>query len=346
MSLHDIVQSPGGSREILGIALDWIQADRQVALATVIAAWGSSPLPVGTQMVIDQQGAFQGSVSGGCIEGAVITEAMEVIQSGKPKRLFFGVSNEQAWDVGLACGGEIEIFVEKPDHHLAVFQQLMIDRQNQRPVCLVTNLNDNGKILIHAQDGSTLAGMPSALQAAIIESMNKEINRIFQSEQGAYFIHAYKPQPQIIIIGAVHIAIPLVQMAELTGFEPVVIDPRAAFASRQRFPDVTLRCEWPDEALESIPLHIRTAMVALTHDPKIDDPALLAALGSPAFYIGALGSRKTHADRLQRLGEQGMDAQTLARIHGPVGLDIKALTPAEIAVSIMAQIVQSYRMQS
>ena len=346
MSLHDIVQSPRHSGEMLGIALDWIQQDRQVALATVIAAWGSSPLPVGTQMVIDQQGAFQGSVSGGCIEGAVITEAMEVIQNGHPKRLFFGVSNEQAWDVGLACGGEIEIFVEKPDHNLAVFQQLMTDRQNQHPVCLVTNLTDNGKLLIRTEDDTTLAGLPSDLQAAVVETMDKEINRIVQSDQDTYFIHAYKPQPQMIIIGAVHIAIPLVQMAELTGFEPVVIDPRAAFASRQRFPDVNLRCEWPDEALETIPLHIRTAMIALTHDPKIDDPALLAALGSPAFYIGALGSRKTHADRLQRLGEQVMDKQTLTRIHGPVGLDIKALTPAEIAVSIMAEIVQSFRAQS
>ena len=346
MSLNDITRGPKLSKEILGIALDWIQEKRQVALATVIAAWGSSPLPVGTQMVIDQQGAFQGSVSGGCIEGAVITEAMEVIQNGRPKRLFFGVSNEQAWDVGLACGGEIELFVEKPEHHLAVFQQLMTYRQNQHPVCLLTNLTDNGKILIRTQDDSTMAGLPSELQVAVIETMHKEINRIFQSDQGTYFLHAYKPQPQMIIIGAVHIAIPLVQMAELTGFEPVVIDPRAAFASRQRFPDVNLRCEWPDEALESIPLHIRTAMIALTHDPKIDDPALLAALGSPAFYIGALGSRKTHADRLQRLGEQGMDKQTLVRIHGPVGLDIKALTPAEIAVSIMAEIVQSYRAQA
>jgi xanthine dehydrogenase accessory factor len=179
--------------------------------------------------------------------------------------------------------------------------------------------------------------------AAVRKAVTEDRNATVETAQGQVFIEVFNPRLRCIIVGAVHIAQPLARMAALTGYLVTVVDPRTAFASDERFPDVSLSTDWPDEALEKLRPNRRTAIVTLTHDPKLDDPALAAALRSDAFYIGALGSKKTHAARLKRLIPMGFDEAALARIHGPVGLDIGAVSPAEIAVSIMAEITRVLR---
>ncbi len=325
------------------IALKWHDEGREVALATVIATWGSSPLPVGSQLVVDDRGVFKGSVSGGCIEGAVITEALGVIRDGQPKQLSFGVSNEQAWDVGLACGGDIDIYVEKLEQNHHLYKEAMNLKRANIPSSLVTELSSGDKILVPANDRTSLKKLPADLQQAASEAFRKDTSLLVRSVGKSFFIHILNPDPQLIIIGAVHIAGPLAHMARLAGYTVMIIDPRTAFASKERFPDIELNTAWPDEAMEKMSLHPRTAVVAMTHDPKIDDPALKTALCSDVFYIGALGSHKTHASRTERLKSEGFTEKQIGRIHGPIGLDINAKTPAEIAVAILAQITAERR---
>jgi xanthine dehydrogenase accessory factor len=320
------------------IALKWYNEGRKVSLATVIATWGSSPLPVGSQLVVDGMGVFKGSVSGGCIEGAVITEALEVIRDGQAKLLSFGVSNEQAWDVGLACGGDIDIYVEKLEANYHLYEEVMNLKRTHIPSCLVTDLISGNKIFARADDQTSLEKLPPDLKLSVSEAFRKDSSAIIRAGGKTFFIHIFNPDPRLIIIGAVHIAGPLAHMARLTGYTVVIIDPRTAFASKERFPDIELNTEWPDEAMEKMSLHPRTAVVAMTHDPKIDDPALKTALRSDVFYIGALGSHNTHATRTERLKAEGFTEKQIERIHGPIGLDINAQTPAEIAVAILAEI--------
>ncbi|CAB1368402.1 XdhC family protein [Denitratisoma oestradiolicum] len=321
--------------DILHQAQSWLQSGQGVALATVARTWGSSPRPVGSHLAVNESGAFVGSVSGGCIEGAVIQEALKTIADGQPRRLEFGVSDEQAWEVGLACGGRVQVYVARAAGFLA---QLLATRANRRPVALVTRLSDGTQVLL--EPGATRE--PLALSPV----MEAELGRRFVSgqsgaldEDGDIFARVYVPEPRLLIVGAVHIAQVLAPMAAMAGYEVTVIDPRRAFASEERFPGVALSDAWPDEAMAQLGADARTAVVTLTHDPKLDDPALVAALASPAFYIGALGSRRTHEKRLARLTELGL-AEQIGRIHAPVGLDLGGRYPSEIAVSILAQIIQ------
>jgi len=337
MGLENYIKNP------IKIALDWDNEGRQVAIATVISTWGSSPVPVGSQLVVDSRGAFEGSVSGGCIEGAVITEALEVIENSRPKRLFFGISNERAWEVGLACGGEIEIYVEKLEPNRALYKEMLALKMDQRLFCLITDLNNHDKILIRPDMSDTLEDLDPGILDVVSYILHSEINIIHHIDDKRYFIQGFHPDPQLIIIGAVHIAGPLASMAGLAGYNVTIIDPRAIFASKERFPDTKLILEWPDVAMEKMTLHSRTAIVALTHDPKLDDPALKTALRSNVFYIGALGSRKTHASRRERLRIEGFSEDQISRIHAPIGLDIKASTTAEIAVAILAEVIAERR---
>lgn len=323
-------------------AKEWLENGREVALATVIATWGSSPFPVGSQMVINEQGIFEGSVSGGCIEGAVVEEALEVIRKGTPRRVFFGVTQDQAWEVGLACGGEIEIYVEKVTWQ-SVLERLVELRAANRPACLITDLSRGEKKLIILDEPDAFKTFNGALADHAVVQNRSERSFIVQAGDISYFFHYFYPSPQLIIVGAVHIAKALAQFALTTGYHVQIIDPREAFANTQRFPNLPICTDWPDEALEQMDLHSRTAVVTLTHDPKLDDPALEAALRSEAFYIGALGSRKTHSERLQRLKWAGFSDDTLKKIHGPIGLDIGAITPEEIAIAIMAQLTDIRR---
>lgn len=331
-----------GGNIMIGKAQEWIKDGSEVALATVIATWGSSPRPVGSQMVINADGRFEGSVSGGCIEGAVIEEALEVIRKGVPRRMFFGVTQETAWEVGLSCGGEIEIFVEKVTW-LSVLNRLVDCTAAKRPACLVTELSTGDKYIVPFDEDEADRDLPGELIAYIKTLKYSERNCMAAAGDREYFLHCFQPDPQLIIVGAVHIAKALALIGRTTGYEVVLVDPREAFAHAIRFPEVPVRVEWPDEALEHIGIHSRTAVVTLTHDPKLDDPALATALRSDAFYIGALGSRRTHSDRLERLKQEGFTEDRLKRIHGPVGLSIGAVMPEEIAIAIMAQIVEVRR---
>jgi xanthine dehydrogenase accessory factor len=324
----------------LAAATAWINGRHKVALATVTRTWGSAPRPAGSQMAVRGDGAFTGSVSGGCVEGAVIGEAQNALQDGKARNLKFGVSDEDAWAVGLACGGTIEVHVEPvlAAEHQAVIAELTRARDAKRTAVLAADLSGGEtRILFPDADAQDALTDAARLQARRDQSAAVDI------EGRSWFLTVFNPPLDLAIIGAVHIAQPLARMGALADYAVRVIDPRAAFASAERFPGLTLVHEWPDEALSSQPLTPRSAIVALTHDPKFDDPALAAALKSPAFYVGALGSRTTHARRLDRLRAQGFSDTDLARIHGPIGLDIGARSPAEIAVAILGQMTAILR---
>lgn len=321
--------SPERADDLLEIAAAWRDAGRRVALATVVRTWGSSPRRPGSRLVIAADGEFTGSVSGGCVEGAVVEEALGVLDSGVPKLLHFGVSEEQAWAVGLACGGQVEIWVEPLP---AILDDLRAARREKRPVVLSTRLDGSGHALLDTDSGESIRSILVADEAQVIQSA-------VESAEGATFLEPHNPPLRLVIVGAVHIARPLSRLAAIAGFEVLVIDPRRAFT----LPEVTRFTRWPDEALAEIRPDARTAIVTLTHDPKLDDPALAAALATPAFFVGCLGSKKTHAARLARLAAAGFGAEDLARLHGPVGLPIGARTPEEIAVSILAELVAVLR---
>jgi xanthine dehydrogenase accessory factor len=324
----------------LASANAWMSAKHRVALATVTRTWGSAPRPAGSQMAVRDDGAFAGSVSGGCVEGSVIAEAEAALSDGKPRNLKFGVSNEDAWAVGLACGGTIEIHVAPV---LAAPQQSAIAalkkaRDEKRAVALATDLaTGESRVLYPGEPGGD-----ALLEAARLQARRDESGTV-EADGKSWFLTVFNPPLDLAIIGAVHIAQPLARIASLADYAVRIIDPRTAFATEERFPGAALCHDWPDEALARAPLTSRSAIVALTHDPKLDDPALFAALKSPAFYIGALGSRTTHARRLERLQGQGFADSELARIHGPIGLDIGARSPAEIAVAILGEMTAALR---
>ena len=314
-------------------AFRWIGEGRQVALATVVKTWGSAPRPVGSQLVVDADMAFEGSVSGGCVEGAVIMEAVDAMQDGTCRILSFGVSDDTAFEVGLACGGQIEVMVEPvgigQGPSVEELSELVEARAARRPVLWEVNTETWERQLLPR------------------DPADDERETLFRTDksarEGDLFRGVHNPPLRLIIVGAVHIAQPLVQMARLAGYDIVLSDPRDSFASAERFPGETFLDGWPDEALAAFGLDTRTAVVTLSHDPKIDTPALQTALSSEAFYIGALGSTRTHAKRVAALTEAGLSEAQIARIDGPVGLDIGAASPAEIAISIMAEMTERLR---
>jgi xanthine dehydrogenase accessory factor len=333
----------GPDRNILDEAARWLEEGRSVALATVVETWGSAPQPVGSQLAIDGEGNFIGSVSGGCVEGAVVSEGLEAIASGSPKILAFGVADETAWEVGLACGGKIRVYVEplaKDGHSRDILDSLLTARRDRRAVALVTELGAGKQRLVGSDEAAD-----DPLAADLAPAFRFDRSGVVANDEGEFFINIHNPPLKLVVIGAVHIAQALIPIAKLAGYDVSVIDPRGAFATPERFPGVTLHTEWPDEVLPAMALDRRTAMIALTHDPKLDDPALSAALASQCFYIGALGSKKTHAHRLERLSAARAAPEALARIHGPIGLEIGARGPAEIAISIMAEMTRVLRLE-
>lgn len=323
---------PLDHNDILAAALGWHNAGRGVALAWVVETWGSAPRPVGSLLAISDDGEMAGSVSGGCVEGAVVVEALEALEDGQPRLLEYGVSDDQAFAVGLACGGRIRILVEPVTEApgaaalpASLLAQLVTARAARRAVAYTVDTETWQRGIVGAQD------FPDRFRAD-------------QSGfEGTRFLAIQNPPLRLIVVGAVHIAQPLVAMARLAGYDPVIVDPRDAFGSPARFPGETILHDWPDAALKSCDIDARTAVVTLTHDPKLDDPALHTALQSPAFYIGSLGSTRTHAKRVERLQKAGVTQTAIERIHAPVGLNIAARSPAEIAVSVMAEITQCLR---
>ncbi|HJT06214.1 MAG TPA: XdhC family protein [Stellaceae bacterium] len=226
---------------------------------------------------------------------------------------------------------------------LALLEKALAASRAGRAAVLATHLKSGRQSLLEASEVVGNLVLDAAALASIRKAVSEDRSTTIETADGPVFVEVFNPRLRCIIVGAVHIAQPLARMAAIAGYLVTVVDPRTAFASDERFPDVTLSTEWPDDALVALKLNRRTAVITLTHDPKLDDPALAAALRSEAFYIGALGSKKTHAARLKRLEAQGFSEAELGRIHGPVGLDINAVSPAEIAVSIMAQVTQVLR---
>jgi xanthine dehydrogenase accessory factor len=329
---------------IIPQALAWRAEGRSVALATVIQTWGSAPQPVGSQLVIDGQGNFLGSVSGGCVEGEVIAEAAEVLSTAKPKVLQFGVDDGTAWKVGLACGGTIRVFVERLEggrEDVKLLHLLADDIAARRKAALVTDLATGARSLAHGADD-----LGQDLAPDLAEAFSHDRSIAIPASEGELFINMFAPNMRLIVVGAVHVAQALAPMARALGYEVVIVDPRAAFATEERFGDVGIIRDWPDEALPALGLDAATAVVLLSHDAKLDDAALISALASNAFYVGALGSRKTHAGRVERLKQAGLPAADIARIHAPIGLDIGAQGASEIAVSILAEIVATQRGKS
>jgi xanthine dehydrogenase accessory factor len=326
--------TPASHDQIPEAALAWVRAGKGAALATVIETWGSAPRPAGSQLAISGEGEMTGSVSGGCVEGAVIAEALDALADRKPRILTFGVSDETAFAAGLACGGTIRILVEPVGDGPEALPEPLLEalteaRAASRALAIVTT--------------------PAAWTRALITpGEDPAADARFKSdrsglEEDGRFIAIHNPPLRLIVIGAVHIAQPLLVIARTCGYAPTLIDPRAAFGSAARFPGETILDDWPDEALAKLAPDARTAIVTLTHDPKLDDPAIRFALNSPAFYLGCLGSTRTHAKRVERLAAAGFTPGQIARIHAPVGLNIGARTPSEIAVSVMAQITETLR---
>ena len=314
---------------LLQTALDWHRAGRSVAVATVIETWGSAPRGVGSLLIIDGEGRMEGSVSGGCVEGAVIMEALDAIPSGAARLLDYGVSDDEAFAVGLACGGRIRVLVEPVGGAMpvALLERLAEAIAAKEPVAYVIDLTSQARRL------ATRTDFPDRFR----------LDRSGLEEDGQTFVAVHNPPLRMIVVGAVHIAQALLPMARACGFDPVLIDPRGAFGSADRFPGETILEDWPDAAMAALAPDSRTAVVTLTHDPKLDDPAITQTLRSRAFYLGCLGSTRTHAKRVARLEEAGFTADDIARIHAPVGLDLGGRAPAEIAVSIIAQVIATLR---
>jgi xanthine dehydrogenase accessory factor len=293
---------------ILGCASDW--AGAPMALATVIDTWRSAPCPVGTHMLIHADGRFVGSVSGGCVEGDVLHVAADVIAGGQPVLRRYGVADGAAWEVGLPCGGDIVVLVQAVS--VAGFAPVLFK-----------------KIIEARTAGETL-------------TVGTDLETGLSSITDAGFVNAYPPPRRLLIIGAVEIAASLAAIAASQGFSVTLCDPRGRFLTAERFPGVTLDDRWPDDAVAAFDPDNRSAVVTLSHDPKIDDPALTAALASPAGYVAALGSKASHAARLSRLTAAGVSADNLARIEGPAGVSINAISAPEIALSIAGGMIRAF----
>jgi len=342
-------------REIIQAIGEWSDQGEPVAVATVVATWGSAPRGVGAKLALTPGHRIAGSVSGGCVEGAVFQAGVEVLETGRPQLLHFGVADEMAFEaVGLACGGSIEVFVEPLAPALRAFWQRAVAQD--APIATATVIRGPGslvgcKLMLDADGDVQTIGpaQPAELRAQLLaaaqSALREGASRRLELPVGRHaplsaFVEVILPKPTLIIFGAVHIAIALTTMAKALGYRVIVVDPRSAFGNQERFPhaDQVIN-EHPRKAFEGLTITRSTAIVVLTHDARFDDPTLQVALNSPAFYVGALGGQKTRAARRGRLAAAGLSEPQLNRLHSPIGLDIGARTPEEIALATMAQIV-------
>ena len=338
-------------RDILSDLIRWQKEGKSIALATVLQTWGSAPRRAGSKMGITSDGQFSGSVSGGCVENAVIETGLDVLKTGRPQLLHFGVADETAWEVGLACGGSIDIFVKPLDQ--IFFDELRSVIENEQQAVVVTVIRGPDEILgreiLIRETGEIFGSIPERLRMKVLEfvnetSMNGESRRVIIDDSTEIFFESISPSQTLIAVGGVHITVALISLAKTLGYRTVVIDPRGAWGNAERFPNVDQLIQaWPDIAFAQIKVTRSTAIAMLTHDPKLDDPAVKIALNSPAFYVGALGSKTTNAKRRERLIRDGISEKQFARLHAPIGMDINAGTPEEIALAVMAEVVASYR---
>jgi xanthine dehydrogenase accessory factor len=289
--------------------------------------------------VVDADGNFSGSVSGGCVEAEVIGAALEVMQVDAPRLLEFGVADETAWRAGLSCGGRVKVYVEKVDATQAHLLETLADECAARRACvLVTDIDSGEQRLVRADEAAE-----DPLQDLIEARLRQGQSALIQHAGRRLFFDVQAPPVRLVVTGATDIAQTLSVVAGLAGFEVIVIDPRTAFATPERFPKTPIAADWPETALPRVGLDWYTAIALLAHEPRIDDPALGAALRAKCFYIGALGSKITHARRLERMRAAGFSEVELAQIHSPIGLAIGAANPAEIGVAIVAEIIAARR---
>jgi len=310
-------------RDVLGDVRAWLAAGDRVALATVVCTWGSAPRPAGSRMAVSASGKIAGSVSGGCLEGEVFEQAQAVLAGARPQLFHYGVSDDLAWTVGLSCGGEVDILVEPLT---AVHRELMGALELERPVVLETATGDQAgarRLLAGAEPG-----------------VRELLERETPERRDGIFLEPFPRPPDLLIFGGSHVAIPLTRLATELGYRVTIVDARSKFADAARFPGAhRVIHAWPDEVLSGMAMDASTYVVILTHDPKFDDPTIRAALGGHPRYIGAIGSRKTHRDRVARLRAAGIAPEQLERVRAPIGLDLGAQTAEETALAILSEMV-------
>jgi xanthine dehydrogenase accessory factor len=339
-------------REALQALQSWLQQGEPAALATVVRTWGSAPRQPGAKMAVSRKGEMAGSVSGGCVEAAVAEEAARALQDGAARLLEFDVQDETAWGVGLTCGGHLEVLVEPIESAHPEMAALLQAFQRGEPAVRAVVVGGSGAKLgeeavlypdgrvVGALDPAVVEALKPGLRAGLASGAAQISSVAGAAGEPEVLLDPVLPPATLVIVGAVHIAMALARLAKVLGYRVAVVDPRRQFATRERFPEVDeIIREWPDQALNGLGLTPTSAVAVLTHDPKLDDPALLAALRTPAGYVGALGSRRTHALRRSRLLEAGLTEHELARLHAPIGLDLGRGVPEEIALSILAEIV-------
>ncbi|HEY8678442.1 MAG TPA: XdhC family protein [Candidatus Dormibacteraeota bacterium] len=310
-------------RDVLADVKGWLDEGETVALATVVSTWGSAPRPAGSRMAVSRTGRLAGSVSGGCLEGDVFEHAQAVLKGSQAQLHHYGVSDDLAWQVGLSCGGEVDILIELlTDVHRSLMDALVAER----PVVLVSAL-------------TAAAGAQRLIEATEAEA-SPLLDKETPERRDSWFFEPFPRPAELLIFGGAHVAIPLSRFARDLGFRVTVVDARSKFAGRDRFPAAQRVIHaWPDEVLDQMPIDRSSYIVVLTHDPKFDDPTIRAALKGNARYIGAIGSRKTHRERVERLLAAGVLAADLDRVHAPIGLDLGGQTADETALAILAEIV-------
>jgi xanthine dehydrogenase accessory factor len=311
-------------KDVLAAVERWSAEGLRVAVATVVEREGSAPRDPGATLAVSERGEVAGSVTGGCVEPAVYEEALEVLRGGSPRLCTYGIADEEAFEVGLACGGTVRIFVEPVEP--AVLEPLRAAIEVERPIALVTTVRG-------AEPGGMRVVEPAEGEPRLVEEKGELI-----------FVSPFLPRPRMLVLGAVDHAEAVARIARFLGYRVTVCDARARFATAERFPEVDeLVVAWPDAYLRSTPRDRWTAIVVLTHDPKFDVPALVEALRTDAVYIGAMGSRRTTEERAARLRAAGVSKKELARLHAPIGLPIGGRSPEEVAVAIVAELVQATR---
>jgi xanthine dehydrogenase accessory factor len=348
-------------KELLPTIEAWGDAAASAGRAVVVRTFGSAPRPEGAVLLMTADGRIAGSVSGGCVEGAAAEEIERARRTGRSRVIRYGISDEQAWDVGLACGGTIDVLVEPAIPPAALSAARAAVARGGRGTVVVTPLPPDSPpaelgehrpgegappaatLLVDESGLHGTLGDP-ALDAALVEAatdaLRRGASRTVELGGRSVFVEAFPVRPRLVIVGATEVARSLAAIAGTLGYERVVIDARPAFGAKERFPDVEqLMNEWPDEAFTAIGLGPDDAVAVLSHDPKFDEPAIAEAFQRGARYVGAVGSRKTQADRRSRLREAGVGDEDLARLRGPIGLDLGGRAPAETALAIMAEIV-------
>jgi xanthine dehydrogenase accessory factor len=349
-------------RDLLDTLDAWHAEGIDAGRAVVIRTFGSAPRPEGAVLLLASDGRIAGSVSGGCVEGAAAEEIERARRTGHSRVIRYGISDEQAWSVGLACGGTIDVLIEPTVPDATIAAARAASDLGGRGAAVVTPLPPDAPpaqlgahpsgdgaapapSIVIAEDGSAKGSLGDPdldreLADIAADSLLRGTSRTVELGGRSFFVEAFPIRPRLVVVGATEVAQALVSLARPLGYETVVVDGRASFATAERFPDVDrLVVGWPDEAAEAIGLGPNDAVAVLSHDPKFDEPAIVEALRRDCRYVGAIGSRKTQADRRARLRDAGLGDDDLARLHGPVGLDLGGRAPAEVALAILAEIV-------